>query len=312
MGQNILLLIIFVYAFSQTTFAKDACQTEVILVSGQKVLQKWCPKNSETEGTLIRYFPKSKRAEVVSEVKGELKHGLYKKYYPNGKLERIGEYKSDLMVGTWKRFYPDGSLKDVVKWREGVPEGYWEQFDQDGNLQTTGRFSCGQPLGVWRQKIEDKFVSEFKLPTAQCVKKDLWRFRTSSTVHSQGSLGSFNSVSFSWAPEIYKTANWITFAGLASISPVKNQSDSFSLISNLSLLASWATPNMLPWGVEGKLGLSHFGERVFAPNIGIGIEYLNSKIFESWFDRIVGSYALLLHPVRPIHQISLGFQMRLF
>ena len=43
-------------------------------------------------------------------------HGLWRWYYPNGKLKRIGEYELGQLTGVVTTFYTDGTVKEVEKY----------------------------------------------------------------------------------------------------------------------------------------------------------------------------------------------------
>lgn len=51
------------------------------------------------------------------------KTGLFKFYYPNGKLRLLGRYEDDKMKGAWQWYYQDGSVKAIIIF-EGVDNNF--------------------------------------------------------------------------------------------------------------------------------------------------------------------------------------------
>ncbi len=86
-------------------------------------------------------------AEGIFTDAGE-KEGLWKEYYPDGKLKATGAYNKDEHNGLWKFYYPSGRLEQVGKYKNGVPDSTWRWFYSNGKLLRDENFYKGLSDGL--------------------------------------------------------------------------------------------------------------------------------------------------------------------
>lgn len=76
------------------------------------------------------------------------KTGIWKEYYPGGKIKAEGHYEQDVKIGTWQFFYPSGTLEQKGAYRNGKPEGTWRWYYENGNLLRETAFIAGREDGI--------------------------------------------------------------------------------------------------------------------------------------------------------------------
>jgi antitoxin component YwqK of YwqJK toxin-antitoxin module len=114
--------------------------------------------NDKREGISYYYFEDGKLRSEVSYVNGK-RQGLSKeynnegtiqslKYYHNGYLtdkEEINRIdKNGIKQGIWKDFYPDGKLKTERSYRDDMLDGLYKEFNTKGNLVLVLKYEGGQ------------------------------------------------------------------------------------------------------------------------------------------------------------------------
>jgi uncharacterized protein len=66
-----------------------------------------------------------------------LKDGLWKTYYPEGKIKSKGSYVQGNPDGSQTYFYIDGRVKEEQYYQMGIREKTWKKFDEQGNTLLT-------------------------------------------------------------------------------------------------------------------------------------------------------------------------------
>ncbi len=75
-------------------------------------------------------------------------HGEYKQFFRNVKLVE-GTYQNGLRHGIWKRYFPDGKLWIKGNYFKGKPDGKWEVWFSDGKPAARMYFNIGVKTGHW-------------------------------------------------------------------------------------------------------------------------------------------------------------------
>lgn len=75
------------------------------------------------------------------------KSGLYKVYYPNGKLKIKTVYALDKLNGEWTYYNQNGVIKIKGNYQLGVKHGYWAYKE----LKTYGRYKNGKKHWKWHK-----------------------------------------------------------------------------------------------------------------------------------------------------------------
>ena len=65
----------------------------------------------------------------------EVRHGLCKRYYGNGKIRIEYNYKDGKIHGLFKYYYEDGELKWEDNWKNGVSHGLCKYYYENGELE---------------------------------------------------------------------------------------------------------------------------------------------------------------------------------
>ena len=88
-------------------------------------------------------------AKYASEGK-DLRHGLAKAWYPNGKLEFEGTYQYGKKSGTFTFWHENGQVAATGDYRDDQPEGQWVWWHDNGQKSAYGRYEDGLLIGEWR------------------------------------------------------------------------------------------------------------------------------------------------------------------
>ena len=79
-----------------------------------------------------------------------LKHGFWKKYYPNGNLFYSGFFKDDKPVGTLKRYYESGRLKAIMNFDSTGTYAETKLYYEDGKLAAEGYYYNSLKDSLWK------------------------------------------------------------------------------------------------------------------------------------------------------------------
>jgi len=75
--------------------------------------------------------------------------GVYREFYPNGKLFVEGRFREGLQHGEWTFFHDNGQANRKATYNNGQPDGAWEVYRADGTLAAKRSFRNGQRHGEW-------------------------------------------------------------------------------------------------------------------------------------------------------------------
>jgi antitoxin component YwqK of YwqJK toxin-antitoxin module len=75
--------------------------------------------------------------------------GIYREYFPNGKLFVEGEYRRGRQNGTWTYYFDNGQVNRKSTYVDGQPDGAWDVFRADGTLAAKRSFKNGVRDGEW-------------------------------------------------------------------------------------------------------------------------------------------------------------------
>lgn len=100
---------------------------------------------------------------MVGEYKNGLKHGEWKKFYPNGVLKERRFFKNGLKVGLYEGFYNDGAKNFVFMFKKGEYDGTNRIWTKDGQIIEELNYKKGQEFGsqkVWYLdgKIKSNYI----------------------------------------------------------------------------------------------------------------------------------------------------------
>lgn len=106
------------------------------------------------EGLWKEYYPDGKM-KATGTYADDIKTGEWKFYYPNGQLEQTGSYKAGKLEGEWNWFYSSGKPLRKEFFIDGLADGMLTEYDEDGNIITEGDYIEGKKEGLWFYKVGD-------------------------------------------------------------------------------------------------------------------------------------------------------------
>lgn len=128
-----------------------------------------------------------------SGIAGELLQETFVKFYLNNQLAEKGSFVNGLKTGVWKTWYPNGKIQSIENWKNGLKKGSSKNYDQNGTLLEEGTFKRNVKHGLWIDAIkkdtvmykngnifikkpkltkEEKAVEKIKKQAAQATKKE--------------------------------------------------------------------------------------------------------------------------------------------
>lgn len=106
------------------------------------------------EGMWKEYYPDGKLKASGNYI-SDKKNGSWKYYYPNGQLEQTGVYKEGEADSTWNWYYPGGKLLREEYFLDGLADGMMTEYAQDGSIITQGDYIEGKEEGFWFYVVGD-------------------------------------------------------------------------------------------------------------------------------------------------------------
>jgi len=129
------------------TVSYNASQTQDPLSRG-KVISRELFVNDKREGVSLFYYPDGKIKEEV-QFSNNKRHGMAREFDRDGKLitlqrfnngvlverERINRYdEQGLKQGVWKTYYPNGRIKSEINYKDDLLNGPYKEYDENGNV----------------------------------------------------------------------------------------------------------------------------------------------------------------------------------
>ena len=122
--------------------------------SGQVAVRAQFAKGEAT-GTWVEWHGNGQKASEITWAGNEIRDGLARMWYPNGRLRNEGTFEKNTPVGLHKRFYPNGQLVAEESYVEGVIDGPLVEYHDNGAKKQEGQFSAGKQAGTWRSFFPD-------------------------------------------------------------------------------------------------------------------------------------------------------------
>jgi antitoxin component YwqK of YwqJK toxin-antitoxin module len=88
-------------------------------------------------------------------------NGLYKVYYPDGRLKIKTVFSNDKINGDWTYYDPKGIIITKGRYRNGIKHGYWAYK----SLHIYGRYKRGYKNGKWKRfdPNQKKYLSHYRM-----------------------------------------------------------------------------------------------------------------------------------------------------
>lgn len=112
-------------------------------------------QNSRKVGLWKKYFPNGKVENEISYQNGR-PNGRYVMYYPNGQVQEEAVWKGTKQVGTFKRYYENGNVAQEFTMNEnGKKDGIQRYYYENGKIMIEGEFKNGQESGIIKEYYEN-------------------------------------------------------------------------------------------------------------------------------------------------------------
>jgi antitoxin component YwqK of YwqJK toxin-antitoxin module len=80
----------------------------------------------------------------------DLRHGVAKVWYPNGRIEQEGMYQFGEKSGLFTYWHENGQVAATGEFRDDQPDGTWVWWHENGQKLAYGRYEHGTLMGEWR------------------------------------------------------------------------------------------------------------------------------------------------------------------
>ena len=124
----------------------------------EKVYKK---PNKPSDG--ITFFHSTGKIATRGQIKNNVPHGLWKKYFANGKLSFSAQLKYGKFHGVVSKYRSQQFTKwEQTEYHEGLKHGAYYTFaKKDGTTKTaTGQYENGKKIGEWKQYYDDGQIKE--------------------------------------------------------------------------------------------------------------------------------------------------------
>lgn len=74
----------------------------------------------------------------------EKKHGLYEKYYSDGRIRMRATYCDGLMCDTMKLYYPSGRIESEIPYKNDLRNGVEINYSESGKVTSTIPYENGR------------------------------------------------------------------------------------------------------------------------------------------------------------------------
>ena len=154
---------------TQNFYSDEKIKRSVNFIDG---LEEGICKEYANDGRIITLFYYKKGFIVDKENINRFdqqnkKHGIWKYYYPDGKLKLVGKYKHGNKEGFFKKYSNDGNLKKAEKFTDGVIQenvaklkklDVKKDYYKNGKVKIVASYKDGVPEGIRREYSEDGTV----------------------------------------------------------------------------------------------------------------------------------------------------------
>lgn len=134
----------------------------------EQVIEEGNYQANKKQGLWKRYFPNGK---ILSEITYDrnIPNGPYKTYYPTGKLEEQGNWSFNKNTGDFKRFHPNGQVSQDFTFNDnGIRNGVQKYYHENGQLELEVDIVMGKEEGTLKRYYANgdlKETKEFKSGT---------------------------------------------------------------------------------------------------------------------------------------------------
>ena len=132
---------------------KDSVWNYYSDVDGKRVASETYQEGVK-EGPSIIYYPESGKIFEWTTYHLGHKWGVWKKYFPDGRLSQEGFYLNDTLMGDFKVFFLNGKLQMKGSYKNGLQNGFWLFYDSTGQIRRKQFFQMGVPIKKESIKVD--------------------------------------------------------------------------------------------------------------------------------------------------------------
>ena len=103
------------------------------------------------------YYPEGK-VEAEGQYTNNRRSGNWKYYSEDQKIEQTGSFNNDRPDGLWTWYYDNGSVLREEEYFQGVRDGNYTEYSPEGEIISKGEYLDGEKNGEWKYQAGD--VSE--------------------------------------------------------------------------------------------------------------------------------------------------------
>jgi len=119
------------------------------------LVEKGNYENGRKQGLWKKYYPNGRLKSEITYVNSRPK-GPYTLYYDNGKVEEKGNWERTKNTGSFKRYHPNGKLAQEFKFTaSGKRSGAQRYYYENGNLRLEGTWQEGEESGQIKEYYEN-------------------------------------------------------------------------------------------------------------------------------------------------------------
>lgn len=140
------------------TYFEDGTLREVIAMTGDSlrngpyirynnkgnVIEKANYLNDKLNGERLLYFSDTEQVEIEEHYVDDAFHGVYKTYYPSGKLELEFMYENNVLTGISKKYYENGNIQEVINFVGNEENGTFTEYHDNGKPEWKGTYMNGE------------------------------------------------------------------------------------------------------------------------------------------------------------------------
>ncbi|GAB4376158.1 MAG: hypothetical protein Kow0075_03040 [Salibacteraceae bacterium] len=119
--------------------------------------------NGRKVGVWKEYYPSGKLKAEITYVSGRPR-GPYKRYYENGQVEEEGNWELTKQTGTFKRYYENGQVAQEFNFDpSGKRTGRQVYYYENGQVMIEGNWNGGKEDGEIKEYFEDGSVKSVRV-----------------------------------------------------------------------------------------------------------------------------------------------------
>jgi antitoxin component YwqK of YwqJK toxin-antitoxin module len=115
--------------------------------------------SAKIQGTYLLFSPESDTM-IVGNFNNGLKNGVFKNFYPTGKVQRTTEYVAGLRQGETLIYFEDGNLLQKGIFKDDTLVSVLESYYPNGVLENSTSFVKGKPEGIVKKYYPDRKLKQ--------------------------------------------------------------------------------------------------------------------------------------------------------